>query len=81
MTPAEIQRVLEAKFADDHSRAVRMRHFMGLLRTAVDGLATMGIVLRVDAEGLEGAEVPPPPPDPLNSLAEAIAHIHKEWEK
>lgn len=50
----EIQHRLTAKFQGDHSRIARMEHFVGLLKTAIDGLAGLGVVVSVGVEGLEG---------------------------
>lgn len=84
-----MQTLLAARFLKDHSRLARMSHFMGLLKSAVDGMAGLGVVLRVEADGLEGEKpLPPAPagPDPLESLDTAIAHMvrastHATYEK
>lgn len=74
-----IQQLLSIKFSKDHSRVARMSHFMGLLKTAVDGMATLGVVLRVEVEthDLEALPVPAAPIDPLTSLDLAIAHMQR----
>lgn len=72
-----IQTLLTMRFRDDHARRARMAHFMGLLKTGLDGMATLGVVMRVEVDGLmeSSSPPPPPPPDPLTSLDLAIAHM------
>lgn len=78
MTPAEIQLALEHIYDGDHTRLNRMRHFMGLLRSAVDGMATLGVVLKLEVEGLKTTETDMvSPPSPLESLELAIAHMQQ----
>lgn len=85
----QMQTLLAARFPKDHSRLARMSHFMGLLKSAVDGMAGLGVVLRVEADGLDAMSSRPPPParpDPLESLDTAIAHMvrassHATYEK
>lgn len=69
----EIQKLLAAKFEGDYLRISRMAHFMGLLKTALDGMVSLGVVIRIEAQGLEGVVASPPIPDPLASMESAIA--------
>lgn len=72
----KIQSILSARAEGDHWRLARISHFMGLLKTGVDGMASLGVVLRVEAEGMSGDESGvPPPPDTLGSLDRAIAFM------
>jgi len=53
-----------------------MRHFIGLLKTAVDGMTAIGVVLRVEADGLNESEIKDhQTPDMLESLDSAIRQM------
>lgn len=69
----EIQKLLAVKFEGDYLRISRMAHFMGLLKTALDGMVSLGVVIRIEAQGLDGITAKPPIPDPLASMESAIA--------
>lgn len=72
----QIQSILTARSNGDHWRLARIAHFMGLLKTAIDGMASLGVVLRVEAEGVSGEEPgAPPPSNALESLDRAIAFM------
>lgn len=76
MDSTEIQVLLTAKHAGDHVRIARIAHFMGLLKSGVDGMASMGVVIKLDVPGLEVSEVRlPPSPNVLASIETAIAHM------
>jgi hypothetical protein len=79
MNTHEIQTLLTARFGDDYSRISRMAHFMGLLKTGLDGMASLGIVLRLEGENLDPVEglVSLPMSDVMGSLDSAIAHMQK----
>lgn len=72
-----MQQILEARFVDDYARLARMRHFMALLRSAADGMAGIGIVLEINAEGLDESEASLEAPAAVSSLAEAISLMRK----
>lgn len=73
-----MQMLLASRMAGDHSRVARMAHFMGLIRTGVDGMASLGVVLRVEGEGFErGRPLPPNTPDPMESLETAIGFMQR----
>lgn len=74
-----MQTLLAMKFQGDQTRIARMAHFMGLIRTGVDGMASLGVVLRVEGDGLERGQPREErlPPDPLESLENAIAHMQR----
>lgn len=77
MDVLRIQQLLASKFAGDHIRSARMAYFMGLLKTSVDGMAGLGVVLRVECDGLAEQKPIPPTIDPLTSLDTAIALMQK----
>jgi hypothetical protein len=45
---AEIHKVLQHQFSNDHAKRVRMDHFMNMLITATNGLSAMGVVLQIE---------------------------------
>jgi len=69
-----MQARLETRFEGDHARIARMRHFMGMLKSSVDGLIAIGVVVNVDIEGLPD-QASPAPPNALESLETAIEHM------
>jgi hypothetical protein len=75
MDTIQIQSLLTAKFAGDNFKLARVAHFMGMLKTGIDGMSALGIVMRIEAEGLEGLVPAPAPPNALESLDSAIAHM------
>jgi hypothetical protein len=76
MNTIRLQNLLTAKFEGDHVRIARMQHFIGLLRTGLDGLATLGVVIKISAEGLESPDVAwQEPENTLESLEKAIAFM------
>lgn len=77
MDPLQIQKILTGIFEGDHVRIARTAHFMGLVKSGIDGMASLGIILRLDVYGLEGAEAKPPEIDPLSSLEVAIAFMQE----
>lgn len=77
MNVSELQQRLASRFAGDHIRSARMAYFMGLLKTSVDGMAGLGVVLRVECDGLAQQKPLPPTIDPLASLDTAIALMQK----
>jgi hypothetical protein len=55
-----------------------MQHFMGLLKTGLDGMATLGVVIKLDVEGVESTLVTwSEPPNALESLDRAIAFMQE----
>jgi hypothetical protein len=77
MDTIQIQSLLTAKFAGDNTRISRLAHFMGLLKSGLDGMAGLGVVMRLEVEGLEGITPAAPVPNALESLDSAIAHMLK----
>lgn len=75
MDLAILQEMIQSQFRNDHSRCARVAHFVGLLKTGVEGMATMGVVLRIEAENLELKAALQPVPDVISSLEAAIAHV------
>lgn len=73
MDPQQIQKILTKTFEGDHVRVARTAHFMGLVKSGVDGMATLGIILRINVHGLQEYQPAAPAPDPLSSLDTAIA--------
>lgn len=69
-----MQQKLETRFEGDHARIARMRHFMGMLKSSVDGLVALGIVIQIDIEGLPDVAAPATP-NALESLESAIAQM------
>ena len=77
MNLIDLQNKLIAKFPGDHARMARVAHFMGLIRTGLEGMAAMGVVMWVEGQDLEGLEEAPKAPDPLSSLDTAIDLMQK----
>lgn len=77
MNLIDLQKRLEAKFSDNPARVARIAHFMELIKTGLDGMAAMGVVMWVEGQDLEGLEQPPASPDPLSSLDTAIDLMQK----
>jgi hypothetical protein len=73
--PSLIQRKLATRFEGDYTRAARMHHFMNMLRAALDGMASIGVVIQVEVNGVDEEPLGPPAPGPLESLETAIAHM------
>jgi hypothetical protein len=55
-----------------------MQHFMGLLKTSLDGMATLGVVINLQVEGVEPTLVTwNEPPNTLESLETAIEFMQR----
>lgn len=50
---------------------------MGLIKTGLDGMASMGVVMWVEGQDLESLTEASVPPDPLSSLDTAIELMQK----
>lgn len=77
MNLIDLQKRLEARFSDNPARVARTAHFMGLIKTGLDGMASMGVVMWVEGQDLESLTEAPVPPDPLSSLDTAIELMQK----
>jgi hypothetical protein len=78
MDLSEIQKALTIRFADDYSKISRIAHFIGMMKTGIDGLSALGVVINLNVDGLEMTGVidnNPDPEPPTNSLASAIAFM------
>lgn len=76
MNPTQIQKILTTQHEGDHVRVARIQHFMGLLKSGIDGMASLGVVLRIEAEGMPADVLPQAAaPDPLSALDTAIAFM------
>ena len=65
------QLVAQNKF--DANRSTRAAYFLSLIKNGVDGLAGLGVVVKIEVDGLEPMELGPPAANPLESLELAIA--------
>jgi len=70
MSARDLQPILRSRF--EGHQTVRFDHFMNMLISAVDGLAAMGVVLNVQAEGVVITTARDSPPEPVGSLDAAI---------
>lgn len=79
MDPLLIQKILTNKYRGDDVKIARTAHFMGLIKSGIDGMASLGVVLDVQAQGVEGQDPTsiPPTPNVLESLESAIAHMQR----
>lgn len=75
MDLSKLQTLLQMKYKNDASRVARIAHFIGLLKTGVDGMATMGVILNISTDDIELQGAAEPVPNALSSLDAAIAHV------
>lgn len=74
----ELPKILAAKWEGDHSRIARMVHFVGLLKSGMEGLASLGVVIYADVEGIEETDVAPEPKEgPFESMDAAISFMQE----
>lgn len=73
MNVMKLQELLTMKFEGDHARIARMQHFASLLKTGIDGMATLGVIINIEVEGIETTLVQwAEPSNILSSLEVAI---------
>lgn len=78
MDPLLIQKILTTRFDGDDVKMARTAHFMGLIKSGIDGMATMGVVLDIQPRDLEYLQpVLASKVDPMSSLDAAIAHMQR----
>lgn len=75
MDLSKLQTTLQMRYKNDASRVARIAHFIGLLKTGVEGMATMGVILNVTSDDIELRGAIEPVSDVLGSIDAAIAHV------
>jgi len=73
----EMRKILAEKYKDNQGQMARMTHFVGLLKAGMEGLISMGIVVYVDAEGLEDTEPTPESPNVMESVETAVKFMQE----
>lgn len=77
----ELPKILGARWEGDHSRIARMYHFVALLKSGMEGLASIGVVVYVDVPDIEETEEPPPPKPSIFESMDAAIDFMKEATK